>query len=142
MKLQPGALFTRDILGEDVNRIRQALLASDYLSPTLEDPHVERNPETNEIEITLTGKLGPKVDVTFKNYTLSEKKQRELLPLKREGNLDYSVIEEGARRVRNQLQEDGYFFAEIKTVCTVTPPTPTTVDNGTNETCRNLFPKA
>jgi outer membrane protein insertion porin family len=141
LKLQPGALFTRDVLGEDVIRIRQALLAGNYLSPTLEDPKVKRNPETNQIDITLEGNLGPTVNVAFKLYTLSEKKQRQLLPLKREGNLDYSVIEEGARRIRNQLQEDGYFFAEITPVCTVTPAAPTTVDNGTNETCRNLVPE-
>ena len=70
-----------------------------------------------------TGNPGPLVNIAFKNYNLKEKTQRELLPLRREGNLDYSVIEEGARRVRNRLQEDGYFFAEITPVCTVTPPT-------------------
>ena len=43
--------------------------------------------------------------------------------------------------MRNRLQEDGYFFAEITPVCTVTPPTPNTVDNGSNETCRNLVPE-
>ncbi|HEV8588531.1 MAG TPA: POTRA domain-containing protein, partial [Pyrinomonadaceae bacterium] len=142
LKLQPGALFTRDVLGEDLNRIRQALLAKGYLSPTLNDPRVERNPETNEIKIDVTGNRGPLVNIVFKNYTLSERKQRELLPLKREGNLDYSVIEEGARRVRNRLQENGYFFAEITPLCTVTPPTPNTVENGSNETCRNLVPEA
>lgn len=140
LKLQRGALFTRDVLGDDINRIKQALLAKGYLSPTLEDPKVERNPDTNEIQITLAGKLGPLVNIAFKNYTLSEKKQRELLPLKREGNLDISVIEEGARRLKNRLQEDGYFFAEVTPECTVTPPTPTTVDNGTRETCQNLAP--
>jgi len=143
LKLQPGALFTRDVLGEDVNRIRQALLAKGYLSPTLNDPRVERNPETNDIKIDVTGNRGPLVNIAFsKNYPLSEKKQRELLPLKREGNLDISVIEEGARRVKNRLQEQGYFFAEVTSQCTVTPPTPTTVANGTRETCENLIPEA
>lgn len=142
LKLQPGALFTRDILGEDVNRIRQALLAKGFLSPTLSDPRVERNPDTNEITIGVEGKPGPLVNIAFKNYSLKDKTQRELLPLRREGNLDYSVIEEGARRVRNRLQEEGYFFAEITPVCTVTPPRPNTVDNGSNETCRNLVPEA
>ena len=141
LKLQPGALFTRDVLGEDVIRVRQALLAKNFLSPTLDDPIVVRNPETNQMDITLKGNTGPLVNVTFKNLNLSEKKQRQLLPLKREGNLDFSVIEEGARRVRNQLQEDGYFFAEITPVCTVTPPAPTTVNNGTRETCENLVPE-
>jgi outer membrane protein insertion porin family len=142
LKLQPGALYTRDILGEDVNRIRQALLAKGYLSPTLNDPRPERNPETNEIKIEVSGNRGPLVNIAFKNYTLSEKKQRELLPLKREGNLDISVIEEGARRVKNRLQEQGYFFAEVTAQCTVTPAAPTTVANGTRETCENLIPEA
>ncbi|HKO35804.1 MAG TPA: POTRA domain-containing protein [Pyrinomonadaceae bacterium] len=141
LKLQPGALFTRDILGEDVNRIRQALLAKGFLSPTLKDPRVERNPETNEITVSLEGSPGPFVNIAFKNYNLKEKTQRELLPLKREGNLDISVIEEGGRRVRNRLQEDGYFFAEVTALCTVTPAAPTTVANGTNETCQNLVPE-
>ena len=142
LKLQPGALFTRDVLGEDVNRIRQALLAKGYLSPTLNDPRVERNPETNEIKVEVSGNRGPVVTIAFKNYTLSEKKQRELLPLKREGNLDISVIEEGARRLKNRLQEQGYFFAEVTPECLVTPVTPTTIANGTRETCENLIPEA
>jgi outer membrane protein insertion porin family len=141
LKLQRGALFTREVLGEDLIRIRQAILARGFLSPTIEDPKVERDPDTNEIKISLDGSLGPQVKVEFKNYSLSEKKQRELLPLKREGNLDFSVIEEGARRIRNRLQEDGYFFAEITPVCSVTPPTPNTVNNGTRETCENLSPE-
>ena len=115
LQLQPGALSSPRGFGRGRNSNSSAVLALGYLSPTLQDPKVERNPETNQIDISLNGNLGPKVDVEFKNYTPTEKKQKELLPLKREGNLDYSVIEEGARRMRNQLQEDGYFFAEINT---------------------------
>src|SRR5207253_1130771 len=96
--------------------------------------------EKNEINISLEGSNGPHVDVTFEHYTPSEKKQLQLLPIKREGNMDISVLEEGGRRVRNQLQEQGYFFSEVTPLCTVTPPTPSTVDNGTNETCQNLNP--
>jgi outer membrane protein insertion porin family len=138
LKLQPGALFTADALGEDVNRIRQAILAQGHLAPLLDDPISRRNPDTKLIEISLEGKIGPKVEVAFKNYPLSEKKQKELLPVKREGSIDFSAIEEGARRVRNQLQQQGYFFADVNPICTVTPPTATTINNGTVETCQNL----
>lgn len=141
LKLQHGALFTRDLLGEDLNRIRDAMIAQNYLAPLMDDPRVERNPDTNEINITLNGKVGPTVEVGFKNYSLTAKRQRELLPIKREGNIDYSVIQEGARRVRNQLQEQGYFFATVDTACTVTPVTPNTIDNGTDATCQNLNPE-
>jgi outer membrane protein insertion porin family len=140
LKLQPGAPFTRDILGEDLNTIKQALIAKGFLAPQLKDPIVKIDSPKNEINLTLEGMPGPKVDVNFKNYNLSDKKQKELLPIKREGNIDYSALQEGGRRVKNQLQEQGYFFSEVTPLCTVTPPTPTTVENGTEETCINLNP--
>ncbi len=84
--------------------------------------------------------LGPKVNVVVKNYEMSEKTQRELLPVKREGNIDFSAIVEGARRIRNKLQEDGYFFAEVTQTCTVSNPPPDLGPNGTEETCQNLNP--
>lgn len=140
LKLQPGAPFTRDLLGEDLNTIKQALIAKGFLAPQLEDPVPEIDSPKNEINIKLKGSPGPKVEVKFKNYTLSDKKQKELLPIMREGNVDYSALQEGARRVKNQLQEQGYFFSEVTPMCTVTPPTPTTVENGTEETCINLNP--
>ena len=140
LTLQPAAPFTRDALGQDVNRVREALVNKGFLSPVLDDPRVERNAETNTIRIYLKGVVGPKVNVVVKNYEISEKTQRELLPVKREGNIDYSAIIEGARRIRNKLQEDGYFFAEITPTCTVDNPPAQFGTNGTPETCENLNP--
>jgi outer membrane protein insertion porin family len=140
LKLQQGAPFTRDLLGEDITAIKQALIAKGLLAPQLDDPIVQFDSTKNEITIKEKGKIGPHVEVSFKNYTLSEKKQKELLPIKREGNIDYSALEEGARRVRNGLQEQGYFFSEVTPLCTITPPMPGTVENGTEETCQNLNP--
>ncbi|HSK63584.1 MAG TPA: POTRA domain-containing protein [Pyrinomonadaceae bacterium] len=140
LTLQPSTLFTRDALAEDVNKIRDALIAANFLSPVLEDPRVERDPERNSVRISLKGAVGPKVSVKITNYEISEKTQRELLPVKREGNIDYSAIVEGARRIRNQLQEDGYFFAEVTEICSVSNPPADLGTNGTQETCQNLNP--
>jgi outer membrane protein insertion porin family len=140
LTLQPGVLFTRDALGEDVKRVRDALIDEGYLAPVLEDARVERDPEKNTVRILLKGVVGPKVSVVIKNYEMSEKTQHELLPVKREGNVDFSAIVEGARRVRNKLQEDGYFFAEVTQTCTVSNPPPDLGPNGTPETCENLNP--
>ncbi|HVS20939.1 MAG TPA: POTRA domain-containing protein, partial [Pyrinomonadaceae bacterium] len=142
LKLQRGTPFTNDILADDVNRIRQAFIAQNYLAPTLDDPRPRFDKDKNEVNIELNVRsIGPKVEVTFKNYTLKDKKARALLPVKREGNIDFSVIEEGERRVKNQLQEQGYFFAVVEPACTVTPPTLTMGENGTRETCLNLNPE-
>jgi len=141
LSLLPGAQFTREALSADLNRVRQAIIDLGYLAPVLDDPTVKRDPQTGEISIGMTGSIGPKVTVTITDYELSGKRQRELLPVRREGNIDYSAIVEGARRIRNRLQEDGYFFAEVNAVCTVTPAVPTLLSNGTTETCENLNPE-
>ena len=140
LALQPNAAFTRDLLADDVKRIRDALVAQNYLTPVIEDARVERDPDKNMVRISLTGTVGPKVNVTVKNYQLSDKTQRDLLPVKREGNIDYSAIVEGARRIRNKLQEDGYFFAEVTNICTVDNPPADMGPNGTDDTCQNLNP--
>jgi outer membrane protein assembly factor BamA len=140
LKLQPGTPFTRELLGEDLDHIKQALIAKGQMAPQLKDPEVTRDPAKNTIDIDLEGTPGPHVEVTFANYTLKESKQQKLLPLKREGNLDYAVIEEGARRVKLNLQEQGYFFAEVTPQCTITPPLPNTTENGNEEACHDLDP--
>jgi outer membrane protein insertion porin family len=140
LTLQPGVPFTRDALAEDVKRVRDALVSAGFLAPVLDDPRVERDAEKNTVGIFLKGVVGPKVDVVVKNYEISEKTQRDLLPVKREGNVDFSAIVEGARRIRNKLQEDGYFFAEVTQKCTVSNPPPDLGPNGTEETCENLNP--
>ncbi|HYW71634.1 MAG TPA: POTRA domain-containing protein, partial [Pyrinomonadaceae bacterium] len=141
LKLETGAPFTRELLGEDLDTIKQALIAKGFMAPQFEDPKVTHDPNTNTIDIDLKGQLGPHVDIDFSpSYTLSESKQQKLLPLKREGNLDYAVIEEGTRRIKLQLQEHGYFFAEVNAMCTITPPPPGTTENGTSETCHDLNP--
>ena len=141
LQLAPGAPFTREALGSDTKKIRQALIDQGYLSPLLDDPRVERDPERNLITINLAGTVGPKVTVIVPNYPLSEKTARELLPVKREGNIDQSAIIEGARRLRNKLQEQGYFFTEVTPVCTVTPATPELGENGAAATCETLNPE-
>ena len=125
-----------------MNRVREALITAGFLSPVLEDARVERDAEKNTVRIILNGVVGPKARVAITNYEISEKTQRELLPVKREGNIDYSAIVEGARRIRNKLQEDGYFFAEVTQKCTVSNPPPDLGPNNTEETCENLNPVA
>lgn len=140
LTLQPQTPFTRDALADDVKKIRDALIAQNYLTPVLEDARVERDPDKNLVRIFLTGSVGPKVNVTVKNYEMSDKTQHDLLPVKREGNIDYSAIVEGARRIRNKLQEDGYFFADVTNTCRVDNPPADMGPNGTEETCQNLNP--
>jgi outer membrane protein insertion porin family len=142
LKLQSEAPFTREALAEDVKTIRDAIISKGFLGPRLDDARVVRDPESNRIAVSITGAIGPQVVVDVLDYEISEKTAREVLPVKREGTLDYSAIVEGERRLRNRLQEEGYFFTEITMACTVTPARVELGPNGTLETCQSLNPEA
>jgi outer membrane protein insertion porin family len=122
LKLQPGAQFTQAALGEDIARIRRAVIETGHLAPRFEEPDIRLDSAANRISVALKGSVGPRVKVEVTGYELSEKRRRELLPVEREGTIDYSAIVEGERRIRNRLQGEGYFFAEVTPVCAVVPP--------------------
>ena len=122
LAIRPGAPFTQSALGEDVNRIRQAIIAGGNLAPRLDQPEIQLNQENNTILVTLNGSVGPKINVEVTGADIGEDELRALLPVKREGTIETSAIVEGARRLRNRFQEQGYFFVDVAYNCTVVPP--------------------
>jgi outer membrane protein insertion porin family len=141
LAMQPGSIFNRISLSEDLNRIKKALIAEDHLAPVLDNPQVTHDAETNQIHLRIAGTAGPVVKVSVADLKLSEKTLTELLPVKREGTIEPSAIVEGERRLRNRMQEDGYFFATAEAVCSVTPRPPALESaNGTPEMCQEMAP--
>jgi outer membrane protein insertion porin family len=124
LRLKPGEFYSRERLNQDVETIRAALREENFLAPQLEDPRVVYDKEKNTINITLDGKVGPVVNVSVETEReqIGDKTQTRLLPIKREGTVDFAAIIEGERRLENYYQEQGYFFAEVTPVCSVSPP--------------------
>jgi outer membrane protein insertion porin family len=120
----PGEFFTRERLNKDVEKVRDALRKEDFLAPELNEPRVVYDREKNSIALELTGKVGPTVSVSVETEKekVGSSTQNKLIPLKREGTLDYAAIVEGERRLENYYQELGYFFANVTPVCSVDPP--------------------
>ncbi|MFL6230777.1 MAG: POTRA domain-containing protein [Pyrinomonadaceae bacterium] len=123
LKLQAGAPFSQAALGEDVARVRRAIIDQGYLAPQL-DQRIVIDSQHNTIGVSVTGGVGPKAAVSVRGYDVNEKTQRDLLPVRREGTIDISAIIEGGRRLKNKLQENGYFFADVRARCTVDVPVP------------------
>lgn len=113
--LRPGTLFTRGALEADVDRVRRALLDAGFLAPEVSEPEVERNPAANTVSIRLRVASGPPVTVSVAGAegTLNDEELRALLPVYTEGGLDEFQLSEGARRLTEELQRDGYFFARV-----------------------------
>ncbi len=124
LSLQPGEPFSREALNKDVDKVRQILREEDLLAPFLSEPRPVYDSEANIINIELVGQKGPIVEVSVEaeKDKIGTRTQNRLLPVKREGTLDYSAIIEGERRLENYYQELGYFFANVTSVCSVEPP--------------------
>lgn len=134
LKLKPGEFYSREKLNEDVEKIKQALRKENFLAPELDEPRIVLDDnQRNLISIELSGKVGATVNVSVETANpenkkeadeveIGNKKQTALLPIKREGTVDFAAIIEGERRLKNYYQEQGYFFANVTSVCSVTPP--------------------
>lgn len=123
LQLQPGALFSLQKLMDDVEKVRTGLRGESYLAPILNEPRIIYDSDKNLIDVELRGNTGAKVNVVVDSGKdeLGEKTQVRLLPIKREGTIDYAAIVEGERRLESYYQERGYFFATAKPYCSVTP---------------------
>lgn len=146
LQLKQGRHFTRQRLTEDVEKIRNQLVQEDFLGATINEPKVTVDSENNLVDLEITGNVNAKVEVRIENTEgkkigLSGRTQRNLLPIKREGTLDFSAIMEGSRRLRNHFQEQGYFFADVTPVCGIegiTPEQANTFPNDSQAACNLL----
>lgn len=123
LRLKKGGYYSRDRLLKDVVMIRDLLRKADFTAPELNESHVTYDDDTNSISIELTGKVGPKVKVLVESEKAKIRSgtQDSLVPIKREGTLDYAAIVEGERRLENYYQEQGYFFVNVTPVCAAEP---------------------
>lgn len=123
LKLAKGKVYSLDRLQADVAKIRERLRNDNFVAPRLEDPRPVYDGDTNTISILLNGTVGPTVEVTVdsEKEKVGKGTQNDLLPILREGTLDYAAIIEGERRLENHFQEKGYFFANVISACSVTP---------------------
>lgn len=146
LNLKTGEFYSREKLNEDVETIKQALRKENFLAPELDEPRIIFDNERNTINVELNGKVGATVNVSVlpedpenkreaDKVEIGNKKQTQLLPIKREGTVDFAAIIEGERRLENYYQEQGYFFVTVTAVCSVTPPfTEAEASVTTNET--------
>lgn len=123
LRLQPGTLYSRDGLGRDFERIKAALRSRKFLAARFEEPNPIFDRDTNTVEVSFKGVAGPPVEIRVEavGRRIDGKGFIGLLPIMREGTLEYSAIVEGERKLEEKFQERGYFFADVKAYCAAYP---------------------
>ena len=124
IRLKKGTEYSGQRLSDDVERVRTNLRDAGFLAPSINEPRLIYDSESNTISVEIRGSAGPEVEVEVvsEGAGVGEGTQNRLLPVKREGTIDLAAIIEGERRLENHFQERGYFFADVRSVCSVDPP--------------------
>ncbi len=124
VKLKVGTEYTREKLQTDLERIRTELREEGFLAPQFDEPRVVYDRESNKISLAVNGRSGPTVtvDVESDDERVGSGTRGRILPVVREGTVDFAAIIEGERRLETYFQEQGYFFANVRSVCSADPP--------------------
>jgi outer membrane protein insertion porin family len=69
---------------------------------------------TNRVTPKLTVDAGPRIEVKTYGARVSRRRLQKLLPIYEERTVDHDLLVEGARNLRDHLQSDGYFEAEVE----------------------------
>lgn len=72
------------------------------------------NPATNSAQPTIRIEAGPRIVVRSFGAKLSQKQLRRFIPVYEEHAVDYDLLTEGARNLRNYFQSQGYFDADVQ----------------------------
>jgi outer membrane protein insertion porin family len=110
--LVEGQPFSQSAVREEIDVIRKAYLENEYLAVEI-TRNIAADLIENTVAVTITVESGPRVLVGVNGLELDEKTKREIFPFYSEAGVDDFTIEEGARRLENYAQREGYFFAEV-----------------------------
>jgi outer membrane protein insertion porin family len=110
--LVQGKAFSDQNLQQEIDSVKQSFLQKSYLAARISN-QVTPNTANNTVEVTITVDQGPIVNVEVQGLELADKQKRLILPFYTQGGIDDFSIDEGARRLLDYAQKQGYFFAEI-----------------------------
>ncbi|HEY6388007.1 MAG TPA: POTRA domain-containing protein, partial [Candidatus Acidoferrum sp.] len=113
LKMKPGQPVTTARIQRGTDRIRKFLVKKGRLSARATVRRGEYNAANNTIPLALEVTEGPQVDVVVTGAKLSKGELKRLVPVYQEGAVDADLLEEGKRNIRERLERDGYFDAQV-----------------------------
>ena len=106
--------ITAAALSRSTQRLKKFLVNQGYLGAGAVITPGTYDPKSNRLPLKLAVTAGPRVRVEIEGAHLSKSKQRRLLPIFAEGAVDEDLLQEGRRNIRDYLQSQGYFNAEVQ----------------------------
>jgi outer membrane protein insertion porin family len=101
-------------LSHGSDRLRKFLVNQGFLSASALITPQTYDPSANRVPLKMTVEAGPRVRIEIAGTHLTKGKQRKLFPIFAEGAVDDDLLQEGRRNLRDYLQSQGYFDADVK----------------------------
>src|ERR1051326_2712988 len=119
-KIKIGKALTSARIERGVTRIRKFLVKKDRLNARAVARRGEYDQATNTVPLKLEVTEGPRVRIAVAGAKFSSGELRKLVPIYQEGAVDTDLLEEGKRNIRERLEREGYYDADVQYTTTST----------------------
>ena len=112
-KLDRGDRITSNRLGRAAQRIRKFLTKANHLGARVTVERGAYDAAANSVPLVIDVSAGPKVRVAVSGTRMRAARVKKLIPIYAEGSVDEDLLQEGRRNLREALQGEGYFDAQV-----------------------------
>ncbi|HET7151282.1 MAG TPA: POTRA domain-containing protein [Candidatus Acidoferrum sp.] len=112
-KMKAGQPITSARLQRGTDKVRKFLLKRGHLSARVTVRRGDYDAAKNSTPISLEVTQGPRVELTVTGAKFSSGELKRLIPIYQEGGVDPDLLEEGKRNLRERLEREGYFDADV-----------------------------
>src|SRR6266478_1985941 len=113
-KLKVGRGLTAAHVQRGSSRVRKFLVKTGHLNARAVVRRGTYDAKSNTIPLELEVTEGPLVQIAVTGAKFSGGELKKLVPVYQEGAVDADLLEEGKRNIRERLERDGYFDAEVE----------------------------
>jgi outer membrane protein insertion porin family len=113
LKMKAGQAVTMARIQRGTDRIRKFLVKKGRLSARAALRRGAYNAAKNTVPLELEVTEGPQVQLAVTGAKFSKGELKRLVPVYQEGAVDADLLEEGKRNLRERLERDGYFDAQV-----------------------------
>jgi outer membrane protein insertion porin family len=133
MSVKVGKPITSQRIQRSTERIHNFLVKKGHLNARASVRRGEYDKAANTIPLEIDVTEGPRVQLVVTGIKLSQGTLKKLVPIYQEGSVDVDLLEEGKRNIRERLERDGYFDAEVDYATVTKDATPKGNWKGTEE---------
>jgi outer membrane protein insertion porin family len=133
MKMKRGREITAGRIQRGTERIRKFLVKKGHLNGRAVVHRGQYDSAKNTVPLELDVTEGPRVRILVTGAKFSNGELKKLVPVYQEGAVDADLLEEGKRNIRERLERQGYFDAEVEYATSTSLAKQKGANNGTEE---------